>query len=329
MELVKAFGKDMKVVQELFLHYREEPPIAANLPPISGALTWCRGLLDRVRVPMNKLVQLDKAVLSREEAKEVTKVYSTLKASLEEYESQKIEEWGRDVEASSGAKLSQPLLTRDEESWNIAVNFDPALIRLLRETKYFLLAELQVPESALAIYAQVETFRVWTQKLDMVVAKHNGSLAKLLPVEKPLLQPYLDKFDVAAEAGLTTLNWETNGDAIEVEKRNEYIVEATSAADVVNEFTSSMKANLDHANDIMERWGAKPLLERDKKPVELIDFDRVFKKAKGERYAEIKEGGKEVERMLKDTNKMLRVSNASLDWHAYIDFVNNIVVDGP
>ena len=54
----------------------------------------------------------------------------------------------------------------------------------------------------------------------------------------------------------------------------------------------------------------------------------MFKKAKSERYADIKEGGKEVERMLKDTNKMLRVSNASLDWHAYIDFINNIVVDG-
>ena len=95
-------------------------------------------------------------------------------ASLEEYESQKIEEWGRDVEASSHVKLSLPLLTRDEETHYISVNFDPALVRLLRETKYFLLAELQVPESALAIYAQVETFRVWTQKLDMVVMKHNG-----------------------------------------------------------------------------------------------------------------------------------------------------------
>ena len=96
-------------------------------------------------------------------------------ASLEEYESQKIEEWGRDVEASSHVKLSLPLLTRDEETHYISVNFDPALVRLLRETKYFLLAELQVPESALAIYAQVETFRVWTQKLDMVVMKHNGA----------------------------------------------------------------------------------------------------------------------------------------------------------
>ena len=71
-------------------------------------------------------------------------------------------------------KLSLPLLTRDDETHYISVNFDPALVRLLRETKYFLLAELQVPESALAIYAQVETFRVWTQKLDMVVMKHNG-----------------------------------------------------------------------------------------------------------------------------------------------------------
>ena len=98
-------------------------------------------------------------------------------ASLEEYESQKIEEWGRDVEASSHVKLSLPLLTRDEETHYISVNFDPALVRLLRETKYFLLAELQVPESALAIYAQVETFRVWTQKLDMVVMKHNGAIS--------------------------------------------------------------------------------------------------------------------------------------------------------
>ena len=142
------------------------------------------------------------------------------------------------------------------------------------------------------------------------------------------MQPYLDKFDIAAEEGLTTLNWETNGDELEKTRRDEYIEGATAAVDVVDEYTSSMKANLDHANEIMERWTSKPLLERDKKPVELIEFDRVFKKAKSERYADIKEGGKEVERMLKDTNKMLRVSNASLDWHAYIDFINNIVVDG-
>ena len=80
------------------------------------------------------------------------------------------------------------------------------------------------------------------------------------------MQPYLDKFDIAAEEGLTTLNWETNGDELEKIKRDEYIEGATAAVDVVDEYTSSMKANLDHANEIMERWTSKPLLERDKKP---------------------------------------------------------------
>ena len=118
-------------------------------------------------------------ILDFEAIRTASRLYLT-QASLEEYESQKIEEWGRDVEASSHVKLSLPLLTRDEETHYISVNFDPALVRLLRETKYFLLAELQVPESALAIYAQVETFRVWTQKLDMVVMKHNGPRFRVL-----------------------------------------------------------------------------------------------------------------------------------------------------
>ena len=68
-----------------------------------------------------------------------------------------------------------------------------------------------MPDSALHIYQQVETFRTWTAQLDMVVSKHNTDLARLLPVEKPLLQPYLDRFDRAIEAGLSALNWETGG----------------------------------------------------------------------------------------------------------------------
>ncbi|KAH8088652.1 dynein light chain binding protein [Aureococcus anophagefferens] len=307
VSLVQSYGVDLKTVQELFLHYRDAPPISSNLPPISGSLTWCRGLLERIRIPMEKLMQLDKSILEREEAKEVTKVYSTIKASLEEYENQKIEEWGRDVEASSQAKLRLPLIVRSPDTHFLSVNFDPALVRLLREVKYFLLLGLAVPDSALHIYQQVETFRTWTAQLDMVVSKHNTDLARLLPVEKPLLQPYLDRFDKAIEAGLSQLNWETGGLEPEIAKRREFIDEAILAVETVDEITCTMKANLEK---------------------ELEYFERVFKQSKATRYGEIKEGGKEIERMLKDTNKVLRVSNASLDWRAYIDFVNNIVVDG-
>ena len=48
--LVQSYGHDLKTVQEMFLHYRDNCPIAWNLPPIAGALTWCRGLVERIQV---------------------------------------------------------------------------------------------------------------------------------------------------------------------------------------------------------------------------------------------------------------------------------------
>jgi dynein heavy chain len=52
------------------------------------------------------------------------------------------------VASTSDEKLNQPLLQFHEESTPdmplLAVNFDPALVRLLRETRYFLLLHIEV-----------------------------------------------------------------------------------------------------------------------------------------------------------------------------------------
>ena len=34
----------VREMQKMFIEGKEAPPIAHNLPPIAGALTWCRGL---------------------------------------------------------------------------------------------------------------------------------------------------------------------------------------------------------------------------------------------------------------------------------------------
>jgi dynein heavy chain len=95
--------------------------------------------MERIQIPHQKLNQLDRSILDRDEAKEVDKLYQTIHSNLQEFENSKIEEWGRDVEASSQAKLKLSLLTRNQQDGTLAVNFDPALVRLLREVKYFLL----------------------------------------------------------------------------------------------------------------------------------------------------------------------------------------------
>ena len=51
--------------------------------------------------------------------------------------------------------FSSHLQVRDANTKLLSVNFDPSLVRLLREVKYFKLAELQVPEAAASIYKKV------------------------------------------------------------------------------------------------------------------------------------------------------------------------------
>lgn len=107
--------------------------------------------------------------------------------------------------------MKLPLLIRDLDKSLLSVNFDPALVKLLREVKYFLLLGLTVPDSALEIYKQVEIFRRWTGNLDLIVNMNNDVLLQLLPVEKPLVRPYLDKFDRVISAGLSQMNWNSSG----------------------------------------------------------------------------------------------------------------------
>ncbi|CAM9786011.1 unnamed protein product, partial [Phaeothamnion confervicola] len=88
-----------------------------------------------------------------------------------------------------------------------------------------------------------------------------------------------------------------------------------------------MKSNLSNVQLELKKWD-RPLLERKTKPVDRDEFERAHKALKAARYAEIKEGGKEIQNMLKETNKVLKCAQSSPDWRAYVDFANNVVVDG-
>ena len=51
--------------QHFFAKHKDNPPIAHNLPPFAGALTWSKGLLERVSMPMDKISSFDKKVRKR------------------------------------------------------------------------------------------------------------------------------------------------------------------------------------------------------------------------------------------------------------------------
>lgn len=144
-------------------------------------------------------------VLATEEARELVKAYTLLVGQLDDFENENIEAWGASIEASVEAKLKKPLLVQEADRL-LRVNFDPLIVRLLREVKYFLLLGLRVPESALEVFGRGELFRRHMGNLDLIVHMHNNVEMTLLPVERPLLQLQLERIDQLLAEGIGGAN---------------------------------------------------------------------------------------------------------------------------
>ena len=321
-----AYGQDLRTVHEIFLRQRERPPVPANYPPVAGALAWSHSLIERIQAPLAKLQALEQQqphIWGRDESKDVLKACNALVSSLKDYEAQHAENWGRDVESSSQAKLRLPLLVRHPQTHHLSVNFDPALVRLLREVKYFRLLDLPVPDAALEVYQQVETFRRWTGNLELIAHTHNVAWAALHPVELPLVRPYLERFDRVVEAGLMRLHWQSGAVAVQ-----DFLGEALEKVKDVEEVVRTMKRNLAAVEGVLREW-ERPMLERKSKPVEREEFERMQRGVRAERYGKVKEAGKEIQALLKETHKVLRVApQTPTEWRSYVDYVNNRVVNG-
>ena len=106
------------------------------MPPVSGALAWVMGLIRRLEDPMKSLTAVLRLMEDTDEAKDVKRMYETILAALRAYEDAMFAAWDGTVDGTLAEKLTLPLLTRDPKTHEIGVNFDPALIKLLKECKY-------------------------------------------------------------------------------------------------------------------------------------------------------------------------------------------------
>eukprot|EP00624_Nannochloropsis_granulata_P004748 evm.model.NODE_3377_length_44775_cov_49.092262.11 len=108
----------------------------------------------------------------------------------------------------------------------------------------------------------------------------------------------------------------------------DFLGEALEKVKSVEEVVRTMKRNLAAVEGVLREW-ERPMLERKSKPVEREEFERMQRGIRAERYGKVKEAGKEIEALLKRTHKILQIASPTLpEWRAYVDYVNNRVVNG-
>ncbi|CAM9632729.1 unnamed protein product, partial [Ectocarpus sp. 8 AP-2014] len=99
----------------------------------------------------------------------------------------------------------------------------------------------------------------------------------------------------------------------------------------LSETLSGMKGNLKRLEVMTRAWAAQPLFERGAKTSTAENFQQMQSVIVTQRQAKcaaIREGGLELHKLLKDTNRKLKVSAGLPDWKNYVDFVNSLVVQG-
>jgi dynein heavy chain len=323
-DLLNAYANDLKSVQEIFILGKDDPPIADNAPPHAGAVTWCRGLVERVEDPMNRLKGVGKAVLESEEGKEIVRAHSAIMASLREFEVMHVDNWCLEQESTGTEKLKQNLLRREEDVEHpyLRVNFDPALVCLLREVKYFLMLKIEVPDSAMQIFSKNETYRQQTGNLDLIVNIYNNMLATLLDVERPLLQAKLEDIDKFLQKGLKHLNWKSH--AI-----NDFVQSTMTKVKEANSILQTIKTNVKDTQGVLKGFTDQLMIDRNNTKTYTIDqFQEMLKKTIATRYQVIQKGGEMIHEHLSNSNKVLKVNKSNENWRRYVDYVNQIVVEG-
>ena len=323
-DLLNAYAEDLKSVQEIFILGKDDPPIADNAPPHAGAVTWCRGLVERVEDPMNRLKGVGKAVLESEEGKEIVRAHSAIMASLREFEVMHVDNWCLEQESTGTEKLKQNLLRREEDSEHpyLRVNFDPALVCLLREVKYFNMLKIEVPDSATQIFSKNETYRQQTGNLDLIVNIYNDMLRTLLDVEKPLLQAKLDDIDKFLQKGLKHLNWKSH--AI-----NEFVTSTMTKVKEANTILQTIKSNVKETQVVLKQFTDTLMIDRNNTKTYTIDqFQEMLKKTMSARYAVLQKGGEVIHEHLDNSNKTVKFNKSNESWRRYVDYVNQIVVEG-
>jgi len=219
--LLELYKADLKIVGQIFQEGRvlvdkldENSPISSNMPPIAGAINWTTGLYERIKDPMERLQGLSRSLQDREEYKDVLKLFNSLRKNLDEFNALKIDEWERGVEENTEDQLNKFLLVREEtelaEEGFIRVNFDPILVRYLREVKYLQILDIAVPDRAEKLFAKVDTYRRQTGRLDLIVEMYNNIIATLLPVEKPLMMDRIKVINKALQDGIDKLKWNSD-----------------------------------------------------------------------------------------------------------------------
>eukprot|EP00755_Sulcionema_specki_P019722 Sspe_Gene.70182::Locus_41437_Transcript_1_1_Confidence_1.000_Length_4815::g.70182::m.70182/K10408/DNAH; dynein heavy chain, axonemal len=342
MDVLRAYHDDLLQVQECYQHHKDDAGggVYAKMPPTAAQLVWGRGLLERITEPYARINELSKPVLSSELANETMALFRQLSSNLKQFIHQSYEKWAEQVGATSSEKLKLNLLAR-EDGQSVRVNFDPELVKMLREINYLEILNsaeateeqtFVIPPQAMTLYKMRDQFRSQILKLDVIVTTYNNFMANMLDVERPLVTAELQQFEGDLQRGLKRLNWHSPD-------IDEFIETAISSVSALDHVFKTLKGNVNQIKESLKEYTNEdkflPLNPKESKTMSVDDFLRKYNEHRKARERNLTERGKMMHELMANSLETVNALKSNLNlpllevdtdcWVAYVAHANELV----
>jgi len=276
MGVLQAYHDDLLVVQDLYYKFHEDPSMYPNMPPTASQIVWCKCLLERCKEPEELLRALNRQVWNSELGIETKKFAENLMNILRSYQTSAHNQWAEQVQQNTTEKLKLNLLRRDDDSSNsrfkkVHVNFDPHLIKTLKEVNYLTILQhygdegasdhFLIPAQANIMHRERDEYRRLVLQLEYIVNTYNQFMEDMIDEERKLLHTELEAFEQHLAKGMRELTWKSEN-AIK-----EFIQVSMEGADDINHVITTLKLNVKTMEDVLEEYIQKdtflPLTTKD------------------------------------------------------------------
>ncbi|XP_032374898.1 dynein heavy chain 11, axonemal isoform X1 [Etheostoma spectabile] len=322
--LQQHFREELERCKCLFKsqHNQMERGLTKNTAQTSGALKWAKMLRERIQTPWEK-IRLPSDMLEGgiEMAKEY-QLYMEMLSLLDQYEEDIYSEWCNGLEEACLINLNQPLISRNNTSDLISLNFNPKLTEVLKDVKNILtLSQFKIPEAAMAVFEKRDMFTKYVSNLQLLVQWYNKLKQTVLEVELPLIKAELESIDMQLTRAESDLTWQ-DPDCWSF---------ISTTKDLVHDLESRVtraKENCEALQSVMKGWSKQAMFcRKDNKKGSLIQLedrgDRVNKK-----YSAMKKEGYSIYQLVQENMVLFHADPASEAWQSYLEYVDEMVVEG-
>jgi dynein heavy chain len=204
--ILMHYMRDIDTIKKLYTRQKQDPPTESDLSPVAGKIAWARQLFCRIDEPMTVFRQIED-LMKLPEAKKIVKHYNKLAKVLLEYQMLFHSAWIKQIEVVCEGLNVSLLVRHPNNPQQLYVNFDPAVLSLVRESDCMERIGWEIPELAKTLRAKELQLKTNQSELNLLLAEYRRVRNKIQPIFEKLMAPHFAVVDAALEPGFSVLTW--------------------------------------------------------------------------------------------------------------------------